>query len=153
MIIRIALFYLVAASCVTYAWWRGGQPERAIATMLMVAAIATGLIPTVPGITFATVVWPLFAIDILLLAGLVAVALVADRHWPLYFCAIHLVAVALHGVRAYDPTIVPNVYARLGGELAYPTLLILVVGTWRHALRSPEPDWSWQIPDRSDRAA
>lgn len=151
MIVRIASFYLVAAASVAYAWWRGGQPERVTAAMVMIAAIATGLIPTVPGITFAKVVWPLFAIDMLLLAGLTVVALLADRFWPLYFCAIHLVAVALHGVRAYDPTVLPTLYARLGGELAYPTLVILIAGTWRHALRGPEPDWSWQIRKGSDR--
>ena len=153
MIARIALFYCAAAAAAAYAWRRGGQPERAIAAMLIVAAVATGLIPTVPGVTFAKVVWPLLAIDILLLAGLTVVALFADRYWPLYFCAVQLVAVALHGVRAYDVTILPNLYARLGGELAYPTLLILVVGTWRHAWRGPETDWSWQVKDRADHPA
>ena len=149
MIVRIALFYLAAAAAAAYAWRRGGQPERATAAMLIVAAVATGLVPTVPGVTFATVVWPLLAIDVLLLAGLTIVALVADRYWPLYFCAVHLMAVAIHGVRAYDADILPSVYARLGGELAYPTLVILVVGTWRHRRRSPETDWSWQVPGRS----
>lgn len=141
MIIRAVLFYAAATATVVYAVRRGGQPERVTSAMLIIAAIGTTLLP---GMSFREVVWPLFAIDLALLIGLVALSVLADRYWPMYFAAIHLITVALHGVRAYDRTIIPTVYARLGGELAYPTLAVLAIGTWRHCQRGRERDWSWQ---------
>ena len=146
-IVRSALFLTAAVGTSAYAIRRGGQPERAVAAMVVAAVCVTTLLPRSH---YAEIVWPLLAIDGVMLAGLLLVALSADRFWPLYFAAVHLLAVTLHGVRAYDPTILPNVYARLGGLLAYPTLVILAIGTWRHRRRGPEPDWSWQV--RRERA-
>jgi hypothetical protein len=151
VIIRATLFLAATAAASAYAVRRGGQPERISAALVVAATIATMVIPAA---SYRTVVWPLFAIDAALLVGLVAVALVADRFWPLYLAAVQLLTVALHGVRAYDLVILPAVYARIGGELGYLAIGILAVGTWRHWRRGDEPDWSWQpnrgeaVPDR-----
>ena len=150
MIVRTIVFYSAAAATVCFAVRRGGRPEQATAALLTVAAIATTLLP---GASVRSVVWSLFVVDLTLLVGLTAIALSADRFWPMYFSAVQLVTVGLHGVRAYDQTLLPAVYARLGGELAYPTLLILAIGTWRHHRRLPETDWIWQVRDESAKAS
>jgi len=108
----------------------------------MIGSLATSLVPFH---TYQQVVRPLLVIDLAMFVGLLAIALAADRYWPLYTAALQLLAVALHGVRAYDPVILPDVYARLGGELVYPLLLALVLGTRRHVRRRPETDWVWQV--------
>ena len=149
MIARALVWYAVAVPTCAYAARRGGGPERAAAALVIAASVATMLVPSEPGVTYRTVVWPLLAIDAVMLAGLLALALAADRYWPVHFAAAHLLSVLLHGVRAYDPAVLPAVYARLGGELGYVTLAILAVGTWRHVRRGDDLDWTWQIPRRS----
>lgn len=146
-IVRSLLFITAATATCFYALRHGGQPERTVAIMVVLAVVITTVLPRPH---FAEIVWPLLAIDGSLLVGLLLVAMWADRFWPLYFAAVQLLAVTLHGVRAYDPTILPDVYARVGGLLAYPVLAILAIGTWRHRRRTPEPDWSWQV--RRERA-
>lgn len=146
-IVRSLLFVISAAATALYAMRHGGQPERAVAIMIVSAVAITACLPRW---YYAQVVWPLLAVDCSMLAGLLLVAAWADRFWPLYFAAFHLLTVVLHGVRAYDPMILPDVYARIGGQLAYPTLAILAIGTWRHRRRGPELDWSWQV--RRERA-
>lgn len=141
-LIRASLFLpAVVVTCI-YAWRRGGGPERATALLVIGATAATVILPQA---SFRHVVIELLLIDLLLLGGLICVALIADRFWPMYFAAVHLLSVAAHGVRAYDPLILPDVYARVGGELAYLTLAILAVGTWRHGRRGDDCDWSWQV--------
>ena len=61
--------------------------------------------------------------------------------------ALELVALGAHGVRAYDPYIVPILYARLTAQVIYPMLVVLAVGVWhfqrrvRRDGRTPA-DWS-----------
>lgn len=141
-LLRSAVFVAAAIPSCWYAARRGGAPERVTAALIVLAIIATTVITDH---NYRHVVAPLVLVDAAMLTGLVAVALAADRYWPLYVAAIQLLTVALHGVRAYDPTILPDVYARLGGELAYPILIMLVLGTRRHVQRGKEPDWVWQV--------
>lgn len=141
-IVRSLIFLVAAVPTCLFAVRRGGSPERIVAALICLAVIATSLIPPH---TWRGVVAPLLVIDAAMLAGLVGVALFADRFWPMYFAAVQLLTVGVHGVRAYDASVLPSVYARLAGELAYLTLAILAIGTWRHVKRGPEADWSWQV--------
>lgn len=141
-VVRSVIFLSVAIPTCIFAARRGGAPERIAAALVCLATIASTLVQP---ITWAHVVQPLLAIDVTMLAALVVLALFADRYWPLYFAAVQLLTVGVHGVRAYDTSILPEVYARLAGELAYVALAILAAGTWRHVRRGPEPDWSGQV--------
>lgn len=143
---RILLFYAVQLSVSGYALWRGGVPERVAGTMLLGAALATTLMPVTPGESYYMLHTRLLTIDLVLLILLVALAARANRFWPLWLSALQLVAIGVHGVRAYDPHILPIVYARIVGEIAYPMLALLVIGTVRHHSRAlrlgGERDWS-----------
>lgn len=145
---RVLVFAAVLFGTCLYAFRRGGAPERWTAALLLLAALASYLLPHVPGYTYVHVEWQRVAIDGALLAGLIAVSLTADRFWPLYLTAFHALTVTTHGVRAYDPAVLPIVYTRVAAWLAYPGLLLLAIGVARHRRRvlagAREFDWTFQ---------
>jgi hypothetical protein len=153
---RVLVFAAVLLGTCLYAFRRGGAPERCVASLLLAAAIASYLLPHVRGYTYFHVEWQRVAVDTLLLGGLVAVSLAADRFWPLYLTAFHALTVMTHGVRAYDPAVLPIVYTRVAAWLAYPGLLLLVIGVARHQRRlragTHEFDWTFQRRRMADEA-
>ncbi len=126
-----------------YAFWGGGAPERATGLIFLVAAAASY---TVPYSHFHVVEGPLFAVDLLTLAALTVIALTANRYWPLYIAAIQLLTVGIHAVKAYEPELVYWLYNWASAVLAYPTLILLVIGVARHrervALLGGDRPWS-----------
>lgn len=142
--LSIVVFYVCLTVVLAYALWRGGEPERLVAIMLVVAAVATSLLPFHQHSSFHHVEWGELAIDATLCAALVVVAAYADRFWPIYMAAIQLLTTLLHLSVAYEPHVVPLVYERLAAWMAYPVLAILAVGVARHQLRGDQFDWSWQ---------
>ncbi|WP_374295419.1 hypothetical protein [Sphingomonas sp.] len=146
--IHIYVFHAFQTLVCIYALVAGGKPERAVAVMLLVASFATLALPFDAGSFHALEVVGLI-IDLGLMGGLVAVALVANRFWPLWLAAIHLLAIGIHGVKALDAGLMPWMYAGAGGKLAYPMLIILAAGVMRHRTRivrqGSDPDWSWRV--------
>jgi hypothetical protein len=140
--IRIAIFYVVQGAITYVAARRGGAPERIVGFALLLAALATALVPFDPLHMFQSVNWYALYIDSALLAVLLLIAARADRYWPLWLAALQVITIGVHGVRAYDPFFLPIVYARLAGEIAYPMLAVLLAGIVRHGRRPGEPDWS-----------
>lgn len=142
---HILIFNAVQILVCGYAWWRGGQPERVVALLLMAAGLGTLLLPAAPR-EFDQLHWRVLAIDVALLAALIAVALRAARFWPLWLAAMHLIAIAVHFAKAYHPFLLPWIYAVAVGQLAYTMLALLLVGTIRHQHRrraaGADPDWS-----------
>lgn len=145
--IGIVLFALCQLLASAYACWRGGAPERLVGALLLAALVATVLTPLQASYTYAGLNWPLLRIDLLLLMALVAVALLADRFWPMWLAATQLVAIGAHGVRVYSPDIVPVAYWALTSRIAYPMLLLLMLGTARHRLRlsAGMPEYGWTL--------
>lgn len=145
--VRIVLFELLQLAVSGYALLRGGLPERWVAAMLLIASWTTLVASAFPIGGFRTVELYRLSIDLALAVGLIAVALRANRFWPLWMAAFQLVTMGLHGVRAYDPGILPIVYSRLTGQIAYPMCIVLVLGTrhYRRRLRTdgvPPQPWS-----------
>lgn len=145
--LRIVLFELLQLAVSGYAIIRGGVPERWVAAMLVIASGTTLIASAFPVGGFQTVEVYRFTIDIVLTLALLAIALRANRFWPLWIAAFQVVTIGMHGVRAYDPAILPIVYARLTGEIAYPMCLVLVLGTYHYRRRArlegqPPRPWS-----------
>lgn len=142
-ILLFATFQLLVSG---YALFRGGAPERIVAIAMVVAAAATGLISPGSAPDFSRLVRALLLIDLGFLIAVLTVALFADRYWPLWIAALQLTALAIHGVRVYDPTLVPYAYAWTAAKAAYVMLLLLGAGVWRHAARAAaghaEYDWT-----------
>ena len=143
---HILVFNLVLFGACLYALAAGGAPERWTAAVFLGGALMTFLLPFQPNVSYHTVHLRILAVDCLVLLGLVGIALRADRFWPLYVSALHLLTIAIHGVKALDPTLVPWMYAGASAKIAYPMLVLLALGVIRHrhrlALFGSDRDWS-----------
>lgn len=143
---HVFLFNLVLLVACGFAIWLGGAPERWTAIVFLIGAVATFLLPFQHHISWHTVHVMILIIDIGVLIALVAIALRANRFWPLYVSALHLITIAVHGVKAFQPSLVPWMYAGASGKIAYPMLGLLAIGVWRHRRRlelfGSDRDWS-----------
>lgn len=133
---------LLIAAC-GYAAIAGGAPERATAAVFLVAAAATYVAPYRH---FHQIEMLLFFIDLAALVALATIAARADRFWPLYVSALQLLAIGIHGVKAYQPGLVNWMYGGASGKIAYPMIALLAIGVLRHRRRlqhlGTDPDWS-----------
>jgi hypothetical protein len=149
---RVILFSLLQLGVSVYALAKGGGPERVVGLSLLIAT-ALGLALQQPMVgRFVTVDWGVLAVDLGLLAVLVAVALNADRFWPLWVAAFHALGTGAHLVRGIDYGIEPVAYAILLASWSYPIILLLAVGTLRHGERRKRQgqvlDWSFPLTGR-----
>lgn len=135
MIDGIALFNLLLFSVAFYALVRGGAPERIVAILFVAAAGATRAVAVSLVTPFVGVEWGFMAIDVTLLLALIAVALRADRFWPMNVAALQLLSVGIHLAKLLMPELYPWVYAVTLGFLGYPMVAFLGLGTYRHRRR------------------
>lgn len=140
--IHILIFNFIQVAICLYAFIRGGRPERVAAILLLAAAAGTFAVPYETMRSYTIVDRLGVGIDLALLCGLVALALFANRFWPIWLAALHLLAIASHGIKAAEPTFFPWLYAFMTAKMAYPMLLILLIGTMRHRRRGEELDWA-----------
>lgn len=142
--LNMVVFNILLISCCAYALWRGGPPEKIAVIVLTLACFLTFGVASDVG-TFQSVETGIFVVDLLCLIGLLAVALWADRFWPLWVAALHLIGTAGHAAKFVDPNIVPRTYAFLLAVWAYPMIVLIIVGTWRHQQRMARfgTDRSW----------
>ena len=149
---RVIIFNILLLLASGYALWRGGMPERIVGLSLLIAGGLTRLAYAPFAERFVSVDWGVLAVDLGLLAILLGVALHADRFWTLWLAAFHLLGTGGHLVRSLDHGIEPIAYAILLASWSYPMILLLVIGTARHARRrkrGQERDWSGHAPARS----
>jgi hypothetical protein len=142
--IVLAFNLLLLATC-GFAIWRGGPPERWAGIALLLAAASTILIHLPRTAHFRSLEVELLIVDAALLAALSVIAIRSNRYWPLWITAIHATAVAVHLVKAANPSIVWPVYATAASVSSIPIQLILAWGTWRHLRRikrhGSDPPW------------
>lgn len=151
--IRFVVFNVFLCAVAAYAAWCGGKPERWTAGMIVAAAAATLCVSTFGIFHYVEVEWRHAMVDAALLAGMLVIMARADRYWPMYATAFHVLALASHGVRAIDPTILPGIYYRVTAWSAYPILIILALGTYRHRRRMLAgcQEFSWTKDRHADR--
>ncbi len=143
---HVEVFTAVVVLLAVQAAWRGGAPERLASLAMLLATGATMLANAGAALPFRHVEWPLLAIDGVLFAVLVVIAVLANRFWPLWLAGFQCVAVAAHTARGFDPQILPVAYWWIVGKLSYPMLALLCIGIERHHRRaldgSREAPWS-----------
>ncbi len=146
MIHIIVYFVLLALTC-GYSLAAGGQPERLASIALAIAVVATYFLPFDPSGSFRSVEVAELLIDLALLLAFVAISAFANRFWPTWLAALHLVSVGIHGVKGYEPDLLPTIYAAAIGKSQYGLLMILAAGVYRHTARiaryGKDKDWSW----------
>lgn len=146
---RVAIFSALLILASLFAMVRGGAPERIVGAALLLAFGASIGMQQPLASRFVAVEWGIFAADLLLLLVLLGVALHADRFWTLWLAAFHMLGTGGHLVRSLDHGIEPIAYAILLASWSYPMILLLVIGTARHARRCKlghERDWSGHAP-------
>ena len=134
IISQLMFFGVLIASC-SYAAWCGGWPERAGATILVVATILTIIAAGSFNPTWKATETGIFMVDLLMLAALVNLALYSDRFWPIWVTSFHLIAVTTHLARLVDHSVAALAYANAAAFWAYPMMAMLAYGTWNHQRR------------------
>lgn len=130
------IYNLFLLACCLYAWLFGRRPERIGAALAFGASMATWVALELFGNRHAGLETGIFVIDVLTLAGIMALALTVNRYWTLWAAGFHLVGVATHAAVLANATVAPIAYAHALGIWSYAVLISLVVGTWFEAHRA-----------------
>ena len=87
----------------------------------------------------------IFVADVWILLAFVVLALSAERYWTLWICAMQVIQVLSHIPKMLIPELLPQAYYITIAFWAYPMLIVLAVGTYRHQqrLRQFGADRSW----------
>ncbi len=147
---RVWIFYAIQVAASAFALWRGGAPERVLGLALLLAAVSTQVLQDDMAVRFAGVEVDVLLVDLALLAVMLAITLHADRFWPAWATALHLLGTGAHLARAISPDVIRLTYAVLAAAWSYPIVVLLVIGTVRHTSRirskGSDLDWSRQDP-------
>ncbi|WP_182466785.1 hypothetical protein [Sphingomonas gilva] len=143
--LRLYIFLGLQLAVSAYALVRGGAPERIVAVLMLVAYAVSMLVQSQFPVRFHGVELGIFMVDCAMLAALLAVALRAERFWPLWMTGLQAVAVAAHLAKMASPEVIPWAYAAMLAFWSYPMMALLAIGTWRHWRRMAAfgADRSW----------
>lgn len=150
--IHFLAFTTAFLACFVYAFVAGGRPER-LAMLAQLVAFVSGLLV----ISFQWAHWSRFPIgvaltDLALAMALTALALKANRLWPIVLAGMQLATMFAHVARLLSfplPTAGYAIFVQLWG---WPMLFVTAVGTYNHRARTlkfgAEPDWKplWSHP-------
>jgi hypothetical protein len=112
-----------------FALWRGAMSERLGGLIIFGGALLSYFAAVDFGHRWKSPEYALFAVDVLTLVLLVAVALLSDRYWPIWCSGFQLVAVVTHVAIIADRSVVPMAYSLAQPFWTYPMLISLVWGT------------------------
>ncbi len=142
---RLLVFLVLLSLVLAFALWKGGAPERFVATFLGTAAVATWLVVSSGDEVFQSMEIGIAVVDLCLFAGMLIIALHADRYWTLWITAFQLIQVLAHLPEILVPQLLPEVYGLIISVWSYPMLLLLFAGTYRHQQRVTRfgSDKSW----------
>ena len=126
----ILYWTLLALTC-GYALWRGGQYERLVALVCIVASFATVAVNSPLNRMYVHVESSALLVDMAVLVAFITIALLSDRFWPLWVAGLQLTTSVAHFLKAIDPHLIPQAYGLAVRFWGYPILIILAVGSWR----------------------
>ena len=121
-----------------YALWQGRSDERIVASVCLLATVATRFTISPLQVRYASVESGLMIIDLLVLLVFIWIALRSQRFWPLWVAGLQLTNSISHVMKLANIDLMPRAYAAAAALWSYPILLILVIGTWRSHRRSAE---------------
>lgn len=137
---------LLLGSC-AYAFFRGGAPERIGAGILIAATAASALtLLASRNRYFATEISTMW-VDIAMTLAFLALALRAQRYWPMWVSMVQIDMVATHLVM-FSPDTQAWSYWAMQALWSYPAPILLAAGTFRHRRRIKRygSDPSWNLP-------
>jgi hypothetical protein len=138
-------YLTILLACWLYALFKGAAPERIGACVIGIGSVLSLVAASSPGARFGSVEIGVFLVDLVALAVFVGLALLAERHWPLWVAALQVIGTAGHAAKLADPEVIPLAYAFVLAFWVYPMLLLIVLGTWNHQRRLAKfgVDKSW----------
>lgn len=132
---KLAIFWLLLITACLCARWRGGLPEKQAALSLLVAALLTIAYRSNAAVRYSSLDIGVVLIDVGLLSALAIIAVRADRGWPIPLAALQAITVLGHFCKLVNPDLWRLGYALITTAPAYPGLVILLVGIYRHRHR------------------
>ncbi|MCT2559192.1 hypothetical protein N0B51_09370 [Tsuneonella sp. YG55] len=119
------------------AWRVGGGPERALAATLLAMVLSDQVYHLAfEGLRFVPAAPAMhLAIDVSALLAALAVALLANRIYPLWFAAFQLIAVLAHVANDVAPGVASLAYRILYVGPSYFQIMLLAGGIWLHRRR------------------
>lgn len=134
---RVEIEALLTVVLCVLAAWKGGGPEKAVASTLaamwLVDQLFHGMF-TYLGVPLLISAGHL-AIDIAATISFVWIALAANRVYPLWIAGLQLISTIAHVVRALFPAISQSALAVLMITPSYFEILAFCVGLWCHLRR------------------
>lgn len=143
--VRIQLFQMLLILCCSYGLIWGGRPERFAVIIVMVGFFLTIAVAAPVSERFSHVEVSIFLVDTAMLGSFFYLALNAERFWTIWLCAMQSIQVLTHLPIMVIPELLPQAYGAVAAIWAYPMLIVLTVGTYRHQqrLRRFGVDKSW----------
>ena len=143
----VNLVYLVLLIlCCGYAFVRGAAPERIGAAIVAANAVLSLIAVSAPPVRFQGVEVGVFVVDVAAFIAFIALALLANRFWPIWVSALLGLGVAGHLAMLLHPQVIPWAYAVVLSIWSYPILLTIVMGTRAHRRRltrtGADPSWT-----------
>jgi hypothetical protein len=128
-----------------YAAVRGGSPERWGAGLYLVNWVLSNLAAYLSRRDFLTTETGLMAVDAAYLIVMVALALKAQRFWPLWAAALQLDTVLTH-ILMFSKATPPFSYGFALWLWGLPIPVLIGIGAWRHRQRvkqwGSDPAWT-----------
>ena len=132
------IFWAILFLTCGYALWRGRSDERIVASVCLMATIATRFAISPLQIRYASVESGLMLIDALVLLAFIWIALTSQRFWPLWVAGLQLTNSISHLMKFADIQLMPRAYGAAAAMWSYPILLVLAIGTWRSRRRGAD---------------
>lgn len=148
------VFIALWLASTAYALVRGGGPERVVAIAQFMAALLTSIVTfrESHATLYVSVESGVFYVDAALFAIVTSVALFSARFWPIPQASMIGCDLLGHVAKHLTPGILPKAYYVIVAVWGYPTVILLMVATWRHQVRlaryGTDHDWLWQLPRR-----
>ena len=132
---RTDLFLFLLAAICMYSAVKGGQPERR-AVMIFIVGFAMSVIAASPAdYRFTHPEIGILIVDLAMLSAFVMLALNAERYWTIWICSMQTIQVLSHIPKMLIPELLPQAYFVIAAIWAYPMLIVLAIGTYRHQQR------------------
>ena len=100
--VRIVIFLILLLMASAYALWKGGGPERVMATILLSMLVVDQLAHILIPVQFASVDTAHLAIDLIAAILTFTLAMTAHRFWPLVAAVLQTLPLLAHFSRLAD---------------------------------------------------
>lgn len=144
---NVVIFSLLLVFALLYAAMRGGAPERSIAMIFLLGSIATNIVIAIASDLMVKPEIELLVIDVSMLIAVGWIACNAERYWPILLTSFLILGVQLQLGIWVGPIFHQQMYKLAHAYSAYPSVILLLAGTWRHQARLREfgEDRGWTV--------